>query len=119
MAGVVRAPFRSLPDRLRHMDQRALVQLRYDLQGIPRLARAASDRAGPPHRQRQRTAPVRPAAVKRGGNKMNTNMRGARPLSRCVCCEPTLAFSGTELGRRNFLTGGIAALGLGAASSAI
>ena len=49
MARAVRAPFRPLPDRLRHLDQRALVRLRHDLQELSRLARAAA-------------APSRPAA---------------------------------------------------------
>jgi predicted TIM-barrel fold metal-dependent hydrolase len=39
-------------------------------------------------------------------------------LSNCVCCVPTFAANGPTLGRRNFLAGGLAALGLGAAANA-
>ncbi|MCX7311751.1 MAG: amidohydrolase family protein [Alphaproteobacteria bacterium] len=35
----------------------------------------------------------------------------------CACCEPTLAFQAPALGRRKFLAGGVAALGLGALGS--
>ena len=40
-------------------------------------------------------------------------------LANCTCCEPAIASTGPALGRRNFLAGGIAALGLGAAGSTI
>ena len=46
LARLICTLFRPLPARLRHLDQRALVRLRHDLQGISRLARADSRRAG-------------------------------------------------------------------------
>src|SRR5262245_10930012 len=52
-----------------------------------------------------------------GGNTMfKTSSR--RMMSGCVCgCEPTMTASGPGLDRRNFLAGGVAALGLGAAAA--
>lgn len=40
-------------------------------------------------------------------------------FSGCVCCEPGMTSSGPALGRRNFLAGGVAALGLGLAGGTI
>lgn len=40
-------------------------------------------------------------------------------FSRCACCEPVNAPNTPPIGRRNFLAGGIAALGLGAAGNAV
>src|SRR4249920_3618257 len=61
MAQLVRALLRLFPARFRYLDQRALVRLRYYIQGISWLAGAASRRAGPPHRHRQCVASVRGA----------------------------------------------------------
>jgi predicted TIM-barrel fold metal-dependent hydrolase len=48
---------------------------------------------------------------------MSIGVRDRRPLfSRCACCVPPPPAEGEALGRRNFLTGGLAALGLGAAA---
>ena len=52
MARAADAPFRALPDRLRHLDQRALVRLRHDLPELSGLARAAS------RPRRRKTSPM-------------------------------------------------------------
>ncbi len=56
-----RAALGPLPNRLRHLDQRTLGQLRRHCQGIPRLARAACPRSGAPNCQRQCRPAVRAA----------------------------------------------------------
>src|SRR5262245_60241286 len=62
MARAVCQPFRPFPDRLRHLDQRALVRLRHDLQDLSRLARATAGGAGATRRERQCGTAVRAAA---------------------------------------------------------
>src|SRR5882724_10985632 len=51
-----------------------------------------------------------------------TRMGGAarrKFFASCACCEPTPAQSSVPLPRRNFLAGGLAALGLGAAAGTV
>ncbi len=51
---------------------------------------------------------------------MKNTVSGSRRkfFASCVCCEPPPAVTGPALGRRDFLAGGIAALGLGVAGNA-
>ena len=53
LARSVREPRAALPAGLRHLDQRALVRLRHDHEGLSRLARAVARRPGRAHRARQ------------------------------------------------------------------
>ena len=53
LARPVREPLAALPAGLRHLDQRALVRLRHDHEGLSRLARAVTRRPGGAHRARQ------------------------------------------------------------------
>jgi hypothetical protein len=40
-------------------------------------------------------------------------------FSNCVCCTPALAAASASIGRRKFIAGGIAALGLGSAGAPV
>jgi len=50
---------------------------------------------------------------------MGTATRPNRFLSRCICCAPALGLGNGAMPRRNFLAGGIAALGLGATAATL
>ena len=50
---------------------------------------------------------------------MDTGTRSDRLLSRCRCCAPVVGFGRAAMPRRDFLAGGIAALGLGAGATTL